>query len=52
MARRAPTASPGTRSSGGGKTEIRTTFTPTFGRGKRKGGGSPRGKAPRGRSGR
>lgn len=51
MARKAPTMSPGMKSRGGGKTEIRTTFTPTFGRGKK--GRSGRGKSSmRGRSGR
>ena len=53
MARKAPTMSPGTTTSGGGKTAIRTTFTPTFGRGKKRGGKAMRGKsAMRGRSGR
>lgn len=41
--------SPGMKSRGGGKTEIRTTFTPTFGKGR----GKKRGKSSmRGRSGR
>ncbi len=52
MARKAPTMSPGMKSSGGGKTDIRTTFTPTFGRGKRKGKSGGRGKSMRGGSGR
>ena len=53
MARKAPTMSPGTTTSGGGKTAIRTTFTPTFGRGKKRGGRGGGGRMKmRGHSGR
>lgn len=43
MARKAPTMSPGMHQrSAGGKTDVRTTFTPPFGRGKGKRAGKGR----------